>query len=98
MKKVLTHIIFVFLRCFAIGCQQGEKVSQKSKADVEADIQAIKDIVIEFNNAVSGAADIGKVMSLYADDAVWIPPNKPAAIGKEAIQRDEQQLHEEISA
>ena len=48
-------------------------------------IEAIKKISEEWSEAF-GAGDIDKLVSLFADDAVRIPPNKPVQIGKEAIR------------
>ena len=92
MKRLLMLIPLAFLCC--LGCQQDQEVTA---TDVEADIQAIKFIVAELNTAVN-TADINTIMSLYADDAVRIPSNKSAAIGKEAIQEGVQQMFDEISA
>ena len=62
MKKLLMIIPLILLFCFAAGCQQGERVPVETKADVEADIQAIKDLIAEFN-AVFNTADIDKILS-----------------------------------
>ena len=61
MNKLLLSIHLVFLFCFIVGCQQGERVLVESKPDVEADIQAIKDIIADINTAVS-AADVNTIM------------------------------------
>ena len=95
MKKPFMVISLVFLWCFIVGCQQGEEVVGQSRVDVESDIQIIKDIVVGINAAVN-VADIEKLMSFYADDAVEIPPNKPASIGKEAIRNGIQQYFDEV--
>jgi uncharacterized protein (TIGR02246 family) len=79
----------VFLCC--LGCQQGERVLVEPKADVEADIQAIKDVVAEWEAAVN-TGDTDKIMSLYADNAIRIPTNQPAIKGKEAIRSSYQKL------
>ena len=92
MKRLL--IPLVFLCC--LGCQQGERVLVEPKADVEADIQAVKDLVAEMNAALN-TSDFEKFMSLYADDAIEIPPNKPAQIGKEAIRSSIQQFFDEVT-
>ncbi len=85
MKKFLTIIPLVFLLCFTFGCQQGEEVAEEPAVDVEADKEAIKKITDDFNAAIN-AGNIDKLVSLYTDDAVRIPPNKPALVGKEAIR------------
>ena len=84
-------ILLVFVCC--LGCQQGKEVAN---VDVEVDIQAIKDSIAEFNGALN-AADIDRLMLIYADNAVMIPSNEPAAIGKEAIRTRHQKLFEESS-
>ena len=88
MKRLLMLIPLVFLCC--LGCQQGEK---KAAIDVEADIHAIKNVIADFNVA-SDASDLARVMSYYADDAIAIPPNEPAAIGKDAIRSWMQQFYD----
>jgi uncharacterized protein (TIGR02246 family) len=95
MKKLLTAATMVFLSCLAVGCQQSEEAASESATDVGADIQAIKDIVSELNAALN-AADIDRILSFYADDAIRIPPNEPAAIGKEAVRASFQQMFDEI--
>ena len=89
MKKSLTQLSLVislcFLLCFTFSCQQGEEVAEEPAVDVEADKEAIKKITDDFNAAIN-AGNIDKLVSLYTDDAVRIPPNKPALVGKEAIR------------
>jgi uncharacterized protein (TIGR02246 family) len=85
MKKLLMVIPLVFLLCLTFGCQQGEEVAEEPVVDVEADVEAIKKITDDFNAAIN-AGNIDKLVSLYTDDAVRIPPNKPALVGKEAIR------------
>jgi uncharacterized protein (TIGR02246 family) len=91
MKKLLTIIPLVFLFCITFSCQQGAEVPKEPVADVEADIETIRNIVADCNAAVN-TADIDMVMSHYADNAVVIPPNRPAEIGKEAIRSGIQEL------
>jgi len=90
-------IPLVFLCFLTVGCQQGGQVAEKSVVNVDADIQAIKEIVADITAAVN-AADIDTLVSFYADDAVRIPSNEPAAVGKEAIQIGVRQMFDEISA
>jgi uncharacterized protein (TIGR02246 family) len=93
MKILLMVILLVFLCCFTVSCQQGEELAT---VDVEADVQAIKDIAADANMAIN-AADIDWIVSFYADDAVRIPPKGPIAIGKEAIRSRVQELFEEYT-
>ena len=80
-----------FLFCFTFGCQQGGEVAGEPVVDDEADVQAIKDIVEEWEVAVN-AADIDGAMLHKADDVVRIPPNEPASIGKDANRSSLQRL------
>jgi len=64
--------------------------------DVEADIEAVKKIGDEFNTAFN-AGDTDKLVSIYTDDAVRIPPNEPALIGKEAIRGRFQRLFDQFT-
>ena len=88
MKRLL--IPLVFLCCF--GCQQGEDIAA---VDVEADIQAIKDAVADFNVALN-TGDIDKVSFYHADEVVVIPPNRPA-IEKETYINSLQQLFDRFT-
>ena len=92
MKRLLMLIPLVLLCCLAVGCISRDYVAP---TDVEADIQAIKDSVAELEAAVN-MGDVDKIMSFYADNAVRIPPNEPALIGKEAIQRLSRQAADEF--
>ena len=85
MKNTFMVIPLVFLLCFIFGCQQGAEVASEPKPDVEADIQAIKEAILEVEAAVN-AGDTDRAMVHLADDAVLIRPNEPALIGKEAIR------------
>jgi ketosteroid isomerase-like protein len=94
MKTLLMIIPLVFVCCFIVGCQQqGEEAAA---VDVEADIQAIKDIVAGIE-AADNVGDLDMYISYQADNIVRIPPNEPAAIGKEAVRSAAQQLFDEYT-
>jgi uncharacterized protein (TIGR02246 family) len=80
MKSLFMFISLVFLCC--IVCQQGKQVAA---ADVEEDIQAIKEGFAEWEAGVD-AANIDKSLTSFADDVILVPPNEPAYFGKEAFQ------------
>jgi len=84
-------IPFVLLCCFAVGCLQRGEVAEEPVADVEADIQAIKEGYAEWEAGVN-AADIDRSLSSIADDVVLIPPNEPAIIGRDAFRSYFQQI------
>ena len=75
MKRYLMSLIVLVLLA-GTSCQE--------KIDTEADIEAIKNVIEEYDVAVN-AGDVDGLVSLYADDAVRMPPNNPASVGKEAI-------------
>lgn len=93
MKKLLMVIPFIFLLCITFSCQQGERVLVEPKEDIEADKQALKNIVADVNAAIN-AADVDRIVSFYSDDAVRIPPKGPIAFGKEAISSEVEQVFE----
>jgi len=95
MKNTFMVITLVFLCCFIVGCQQGERVLVEPKTD-EADIQAIKGIVADYQAAIN-TSNVDGVMKAYADDALEIRPNEPALIGKEAIRGRKQKLFEDAA-
>ncbi len=96
MKKLLTIIPLVFLLCFTFSFQQGEEVAEEPAVDVEADIEAIKDLCEEWEVAYN-ANDIDKLLSLYADNSLRIPANQPPVIGKEAIRGSFKQEFDEFT-
>ena len=89
MKRLF--MLISFLCC--LGCQQGEEVAS---GDVEADIQAIRDSIMELEAAVN-AGDTDRLMPLSTNDIVVIRPNEPALIGKEANRRRNQQEFDEFA-
>jgi len=96
MKKLLMVIPLVFLFCFTFSCQKGEEVAEETATDITADVEAIKDLTEEWNVAFN-AADIDRLVSFYTHNAVRIPPNYPALIGKEAIRGWFQQIFDQFT-
>jgi len=97
MKKLLTIIPLVTLLCFAFSCQkQAEEVAEEPVVDISADIEANKNLNDEWDEAYN-AGDIDRLLSCYTDDAVRIPPNEPALIGKEAIRGNFQQSFDQFT-
>ena len=90
MRKVIPLIFLLFI---ASGCEQSERVLVEPKADVEADIQAIRNITEKWQVAIN-AGDLDTLMSFYSEDAIKIPPNEPAVRGKDAIRSGYQKLFE----
>jgi uncharacterized protein (TIGR02246 family) len=64
--------------------QQTEPVVDES-TNTKADVEAIERVNVELINALN-AGDASAAVALVMDDAVDLPPNRPAVIGKEAIR------------
>ena len=76
MKNLI--VFFLVVAFLAIG-------SCTKKVDTEADVEAIKNLTEEYDAAIN-SGDLYSWMSLYTDDAVRMPPNMPALVGKDAIR------------
>jgi len=85
MKNLIFFISSVILLLFTFGCRKGEKGVEAPKANIEADMTAIKSSFqdwVKFYNF----GDFDKVMSLYSEEKpIQMPPNESIRIGKEAI-------------
>jgi len=51
----------------------------------EADVKAIKKVLEQVAAAIDGE-DVNGFAAMFTEDAVMMPPNHPAVIGKESIQ------------
>jgi uncharacterized protein (TIGR02246 family) len=85
MKKLLMILPLAFLLCFTFGCQKAEEVAEEPAVDVETDMEAIRNLMNETIRTYN-EGDFEGAMSLIADDAIWMPPNEPVIVGKEAIR------------
>lgn len=70
--------------------------SVEPSVDIGADIQAIKDLVADFNVALN-TGDIDKASFYFADEVIVIPPNRSILMGKAAFINDLQQLFEQFT-
>ncbi|MFX0197844.1 MAG: YybH family protein [Candidatus Hodarchaeota archaeon] len=58
---------------------------QPAADSLEADREAIRKVIDALGTAIT-TNDVEGVMSLYADDAILMPPNQAAIVGKEAMR------------
>lgn len=72
--RVIVAVLAILL--FFIGCQ---------KQDTEADIAAINELLAQYC-IKANAGDIEGFMSLWADDAIRMEPDRTSIVGKENIQ------------
>ena len=96
MKITFMVIPLVFLCCFTVGCQQWVEVVEQPVVDAETDIQAIRDIIEDYE-AGANSADIDRYLQHYADDVIDIYPNEPATSGKDAVRDRDLQMFDEIT-
>ncbi len=82
MKKLLMIIPLVILLCFTFSCQAYE---EKPAVDIEADVEAIKALIDEFDALLNAGDPEGLVALIYAEDAVRMPPDEPMVKGKAAL-------------
>jgi ketosteroid isomerase-like protein len=79
------------------GCQPKENYNSP-------DVEAIRNIENQFSEVVR-TKDLNKVLDIYANDAIEMPPNEPIAVGREAIKKgweewfnDTTYLHNEVTS
>jgi len=70
---------------------------QPAAEQTEADVAAIQAAAKEWMPAVK-AGDVARVVAMYTDDAVRMPPGAPAYAGKEAIEEAFRGFFEEFSS
>jgi uncharacterized protein (TIGR02246 family) len=99
MKHFITLVGLVCLllpACAPQAEQQAEPVGEEAPS-TEADVQAIKAAVEEWDVAWN-SQDLDGLLSLYAEDAVRMPPNEPAEVGKETIRVSLQRSFDEMTS
>jgi ketosteroid isomerase-like protein len=74
--------LFLFALLLAEGCQQAQEVAPGSH---EADTKTLRDVEIAEEQAWI-SKNIEKTLRFYANDAILMPPNMPAIIGKESLR------------
>jgi uncharacterized protein (TIGR02246 family) len=87
MKKQALAGVAVFCAASLLAAQPAQ-VKQRTEASAEA---AIRETAQAFA-AAANAKDAAKIGSLYAEDAVLMPPNEPAVRGRSSIQAYWQKL------
>jgi uncharacterized protein (TIGR02246 family) len=65
--------------------QQAEPVVEEAP-NTEADVAAIKSILADAWSEAVKQEDVDALMSLYSDDAINMPSNEPACVGRQAIR------------
>jgi ketosteroid isomerase-like protein len=81
IPKLLTLLV---ASAFAAGCGQPAPTTQ-TPATVSTDEAAIRAGTALWNDSYN-AGEVDKIVALYAEDAVLMPTNAPALIGRSAIK------------
>jgi uncharacterized protein (TIGR02246 family) len=85
MRFILFVTLIVCL-VFAFCAPPPEPQHEAEEApSTEADVEAIKSVNVALINALN-SSDASAAVALVTDNAVDLPPNRPAVIGKEAIR------------
>jgi uncharacterized protein (TIGR02246 family) len=89
MSRTRSLIVAACMACFAAGCAQRQPPAPPdTRAADEATIRAAD---ADWATAAL-AKDLDKCMSYYADDAIFISSGVPAAVGKDNIRKNIQDL------
>ena len=83
MKLVLSVIFLVSISLQGCAPEPGPAVEEAPTT--EADVEAVKRVREQAVAAIN-AGDLGALMSLWSDDIVWMWPNEPPVVGKEALR------------
>jgi ketosteroid isomerase-like protein len=86
MKNPILAASLVLLLCFTFGfLNQGKEAAKEPKANVEADVAAIKALLGEWVQLYN-AENFDRLVSIfYAENPILMSPNAPIRKGKEAI-------------
>ena len=84
---LLAVICLSFMLLSACGPQVDERAEPvvEESTSAEADVEAIKRVNVDLIEAFN-AGDVSAAVALVMDDAVDLPPRRPAVVGKEAIR------------
>jgi ketosteroid isomerase-like protein len=81
---ILSEVIVLALMFLPACAPQADPVVAESTS-AETDVEAIKRVNIDLINAFN-VGDVPAAVDLAMDDAVDLPPNRQAVVGKEAIR------------
>jgi len=97
MKKLFMVLPLVFLLCFTFSCQKGEEVAEEPVVDVEADVEAIKDMLENQYVSIIAKGDFERWLAFCTEDVIFMPPNSVVLKGKDAIREFVQPYFEQFN-
>ena len=68
-----------------VGCATGSSATSGQR-DSSGDEAAIRKLDQDWTNAIA-AKDLDRILTFYASDAQFMPPNKPPSVGAEPIRK-----------
>jgi hypothetical protein len=80
MNKLGMVLSLALIICVMVGCQQSEEVGKEPVADVEADLEAIRNWVDE-SYAAADSGDYEGYIGFWVEGVIWMPPNAPIIQG-----------------
>ncbi len=86
--KTLFSIVATLLVLAISGCAP--------QVDTMADQAALGNVAEQYS-AACGTGDAVALTALFTDDAVWMPPNQPAKVGKEVIEEQYRALFDQLT-
>ncbi len=69
---------------FLAACAKSTEETPSTGTDREADIAAIRSLIAQKDSTVT-AGQAEQFMSLLSDDIIWMAPNHPALVGRDAV-------------
>jgi len=93
MKSYLPIAALILPALLVIGCQPA--VEQPEPSVLAEDIVAIRTIFENYQNTLNDG-DVAGFASLHTEDAIRMPPNSPALVGKEAIRSESQDFADQV--
>ena len=88
MKNLI--VFFLGIAILSIG-------ACSKKIDTEADVAAIKSLSEKYDATIN-SGDLDGLVSIYTDDVVYMQPNMPALVGKDALRDYFQYFFEQFTA
>jgi uncharacterized protein (TIGR02246 family) len=96
MRSYIISIVLALTLALA-ACQPAPQQEAAPAPPTQAEVAAAINEVRGAYNTALNAGDAAAVAALFTDDAVSMPPNAPAAMGKEAIQANLQSRFEQAT-
>ncbi len=86
MRQLSSFWVVIFLVSISLqGCAPEPEPAVEEASTTEAEVEAVKRVREQAVAAIK-AGDMDALVSLWSDDIVWMWPNEPPVVGKEALR------------